>query len=50
LGLPERKYLWLLSREREIDSAGRKALLKIAHEPGYCTRELIWRQAVHPAL
>ncbi|MHA6195817.1 lipocalin family protein [Pseudomonas wadenswilerensis] len=48
VGHPERKYLWLLSREREIDSAGREALLKIAHERGYDTRELVWRGTPQP--
>ena len=44
VGHPEREYLWLLSRTPEIDTRTREALLKIAQDQGYDTRELIWRQ------
>lgn len=44
VGHPNREYLWLLSRARQIDSATRDELLRIARERGYDVSGLIWRQ------
>ena len=43
VGSPDRDYLWLLSREKEIDDATRNRLLDEARKRGYDTSELIWR-------
>lgn len=43
VGSPDRDYLWLLSRDQEIDSATRDRLLDQAHKRGFDTDELIWR-------
>ncbi len=43
VGSPDRDYLWLLSREKEIDDATRDRLLDEARKRGYDTSELIWR-------
>lgn len=43
VGSPDRDYLWLLSREKEIDAATRDTLLKQARARGYDVSELIWR-------
>ncbi|MDU9391867.1 lipocalin family protein [Pseudomonas sp. zfem002] len=48
VGHPDREYLWLLSREKEIGAAQREELLRIAHERGYDTQGLIWRQSAAP--
>lgn len=44
VGHPNREYLWLLSREKEISSSTRSELLGIARKQGYDVGELIWRQ------
>jgi len=44
VGSPDRKYLWLLARDTEIDQATRDRLLSEAERRGYDTSELIWRQ------
>ncbi|WP_407294344.1 lipocalin family protein [Stutzerimonas zhaodongensis] len=43
VGSPDRDYLWLLSREKDIDAATRDRLLDEARKRGYDTSELIWR-------
>lgn len=43
VGSPTRKYLWLLSREREVAPELRDKLLDVAQGQGYETSELIWR-------
>lgn len=43
VGSPDRDYLWLLSREAEVDAATRGTLLEEARQRGYDTSELIWR-------
>ncbi|WP_312954727.1 lipocalin family protein [Pseudomonas songnenensis] len=44
VGSPDRKYLWLLARDTEVDQATRERLLAEAERRGYDTRELLWRQ------
>lgn len=44
VGSPDRKYLWLLARDTEVDQATRDHLLSEAERRGYDTSELIWRQ------
>lgn len=44
VGSPDRKYLWLLARDTEVDQATRDRLLSEAERRGYDTSELIWRQ------
>ncbi|EMD98687.1 lipocalin [Pseudomonas stutzeri] len=44
VGSPDRKYLWLLARDTEVDQATRERLLSEAERRGYDTRELLWRQ------
>jgi apolipoprotein D and lipocalin family protein len=44
VGSPDRKYLWLLARDTEVDQATRERLLTEAERRGYDTSELIWRQ------
>ncbi|GAB6390306.1 lipocalin family protein [Stutzerimonas marianensis] len=43
VGSPDRDYLWLLSRDQEIDASMRDRLLAQARQRGYDTSELIWR-------
>lgn len=43
VGSPDRDYLWLLSREKEIGRGTRDRLLEVARQRGYDTGELIWR-------
>lgn len=43
VGSPDRDYLWLLSRDQEIDAGMRDRLLAQARQRGYDTSELIWR-------
>ncbi|TCD22514.1 lipocalin [Pseudomonas sp. IC_126] len=43
VGSPDRDYLWLLSREKEVGTAMRDRLLAEARERGYDVGELIWR-------
>ncbi len=43
VGSPDRDYLWLLSREEQVDEDTRDKLLDEAHKRGYDTSELIWR-------
>ena len=45
VGHPNRKYLWLLTRDLQISAQNRATLLEEARRRGYDTRELIWRQA-----
>jgi len=46
VGHPERKYLWLLSRQPQLSDAQREQLLGVAREQGYDNLdELIWREA-----
>lgn len=42
VGHPNYKYLWLLSRTREVSDSTRDKLLKIAQERGFQTDKLIW--------
>ncbi|OLS60250.1 lipocalin family protein [Pseudomonas putida] len=44
VGHPNREYLWLLSRDKDISSSTRSELLGIARKQGYDVGELIWRQ------
>lgn len=43
VGHPNRKYLWLLSRDQQLSAQSRATLLDEARKRGYDTRELIWR-------
>jgi len=43
VGSPNRKYLWLLSREQEVTAELRDKLLDVAKGQGYETGKLIWR-------
>lgn len=43
VGSPDRDYLWLLSRDQEIDASMRDRLLEQARQRGYDISELIWR-------
>lgn len=45
VGHPNRKYLWLLTRDQELGAHSRATLLEEARSRGYDTRELIWRSA-----
>ncbi|MET1081158.1 MAG: lipocalin family protein [Pseudomonas sp.] len=49
VGHPNRKYLWLLTREPRASDALRERLLEVARQQGYDTERLIWRPA-DPAL
>ena len=44
VGHPNRKYLWLLTRDQEISAQRRAILLEEARARGYDTGELIWRR------
>ena len=44
VGEPRRKYLWLMSREPNMDEATKDQLLNIAREQGYQLDDLIWRK------
>lgn len=44
VGHPNRKYLWLLTRDQEISAQSRATLLEEARSRGYDTGELIWRR------
>ncbi len=44
VGSPDRKYLWLLARDAEVDQATQERLLSEAERRGYDTSELIWRR------
>lgn len=44
VGSPDRKYLWLLARDTDIDQATRERLLAEAERRGYDTDDLLWRQ------
>jgi apolipoprotein D and lipocalin family protein len=43
VGNPNRKYLWLLSRNTRVSDATREELLAKARQQGYDTTKLIWR-------
>lgn len=43
VGSPDREYLWLLSREEQLEAARRDRLLEEAQKRGYDTSGLIWR-------
>lgn len=43
VGSPDRDYLWLLSRDEQLEADKRDKLLDIARERGFDTGELIWR-------
>jgi len=45
VGTPDRKYLWLLSRQPHVSAEVRERLLAKAREQGYDTGRLIWRSA-----
>jgi apolipoprotein D and lipocalin family protein len=45
VGHPNRKYLWLLTRDQEISPQSRATLLAEARSRGYDTTELIWRRS-----
>lgn len=42
VGSPDYKYLWFLSRTREVSAETRERLLDIARQRGYQLDELIW--------
>lgn len=44
VGNPNRKYLWLLTRDQEISAQTRATLLAEARNRDYDTSELIWRR------
>jgi apolipoprotein D and lipocalin family protein len=44
VGHPNRKYLWLLTRDQELSAQSRATLLEEARNRGYDTNELIWRR------
>ena len=43
VGSPDREFLWLLSRDIQLDAGTRQRLLDEAEKRGYDTSELIWR-------
>ena len=43
VGSPDREFLWLLSRDVQLDAGTRDRLLEEAEKRGYDTSELIWR-------
>mgnify|MGYP001163047207 CR=1 FL=1 len=43
VGSPDREFLWLLSRDVQLDAATRDRLLDEARKRGYDTGGLIWR-------
>lgn len=43
VGSPDRKYLWILSRARNLPAWEREGLLARARQQGYDTKRLIWR-------
>lgn len=43
VGNPNRRYLWLLSREKEVAPELREKLLEVARGQDYDTSKLIWR-------
>ena len=42
VGSKSPKYLWILSRTRQLDSATKREIVEIAQRRGYNTRDLIW--------
>ena len=44
VGHPNRKYLWLLTRDQDASAKYLATLLEEARSRGYDTRELIWRR------
>jgi apolipoprotein D and lipocalin family protein len=46
VGNPNRKYLWLLTRDQQINAKSRATLLEEARSRGYDTAELIWRPSL----
>ncbi|MFP6850551.1 MAG: lipocalin family protein [Pseudomonas sp.] len=44
VGHPNRKYLWLLTRDQDLSPQTRETLLAEARKRGYDTSELIWRR------
>ena len=44
VGHPNRKYLWLLTRDQDASTKHLATLLEEARSRGYNTRELIWRR------
>lgn len=42
VGSKSPKYLWILSRTRELDSATKREICDIAERRGYDTRKFIW--------
>ncbi len=44
VGHPNRKYLWLLTRDQDASTKHLATLLEEARSRGYDTRELIWRR------
>ncbi|MFG3451977.1 lipocalin family protein [Stutzerimonas stutzeri] len=49
VGSPDRDYLWLLSREPEVNAATRDKLLDEARQRGYDVSGLIWRGESEPS-
>jgi apolipoprotein D and lipocalin family protein len=45
VGHPNRKYLWLLTRDQELSAQNRATLLEEARLRGYDTSKLIWRRS-----
>ena len=43
VGSPDREFLWLLSRDTQLDASTRQRLLDEAEKRGYDTSGLIWR-------
>jgi apolipoprotein D and lipocalin family protein len=46
VGNPNRKYLWILTRDEKISAQSRAILLEEARMRGYDTSELIWRSSL----
>ena len=46
VGNPNRKYLWMLTRDEQISAQSRAILLEEARQRGYDTSELIWRPSL----
>ena len=44
VGHPNRKYLWLLTRDQDASAKYLATLIEEARSRGYDTRELIWRR------
>lgn len=49
VGTPDRKYLWILSREPRLPEATKKAYLEKAKSLGFSLQDLVWDPVPRPA-